>query len=206
MGQKERLADEFLTNKGMTLGEKGFQTDTQLVETLPNSNIVFYHFTKEDKLESIFSNGLYSYRPVACPKPPQEFEHCYLVEGFLEPFPKWLKQNIYFGNLGIESVQNYIGNVLLRIEVPFDYPGIYIADYAHVIECKYWRITGKQPLGLGYHCQNGYEATQAYVNSYIPIKDYIGGHLAPVVQVLRRNRGITIPDRYISISSIQPLT
>jgi len=59
------------------------------------------------------------------------------VEGFLEPLPKWCKNNVYFGNLGMDLVQNYIGNVLLRVEVPFDFRNIYIADYAHILECMY---------------------------------------------------------------------
>ena len=186
--QVKRLADEFLTDRGITLGDKGFQSDKRLIETLPNGNIVFYHFTHEDRLEHILSNenGLCSYRGVACPKPPVEFKGCHLIEGFLQPLPQWLTENFYFGDLGIKLVQNYIGNVLLRVEIPLDFPGIYIADYAHILECKYFNENGNSSLGLGYQCQTGYEVTQAYVNSYIPIKDYKGGHIAPVVQVLRK--------------------
>ncbi|MFE4201679.1 hypothetical protein [Aneurinibacillus aneurinilyticus] len=179
----------------------------RLIETLPNGNIVFYHFTRADRLEKILSNknGLCSYRPVACPNPPEEFKGCYLVEGFLEPLPKWLTENFYFGNLGIELVQEYIGNMLLRIEIPLDFPKVYIADYAHILECRCFDEKGNSPLGLGYQCQTGNEVTQAYVNSYIPIKDYRGGHIAPVVQVLGKDNRIIIPNKYISISNVQPL-
>jgi hypothetical protein len=207
MKQAKRLVDELLANRGITLGEKGFQSDMRLIESLPNGNFIFYHFTREDRLEKILSNenGLYSFRPVVCPKPPEEFEGRYLVEGFLEPLPKWLTKNLYFGNLGIKLVQKYIGNVLLRIEIPLDFPEVYIADYAHVLECKHFEENGNTPLGLGYRCQTGHDVLQAYVNSYIPIKDYRGGHIAPVVQLLRRDKGITVPKRYISISNVQPL-
>gem|GEM_PF-4401891 len=41
MVQKKRLADVFLADRGKTLGEKGFETDTQLVEILHNDSIVF---------------------------------------------------------------------------------------------------------------------------------------------------------------------
>ncbi|MFJ7935788.1 hypothetical protein [Sporosarcina sp. NPDC096371] len=175
---------------------------------MPNGNIVFYHFTHEDRLEYIFSNenGLCSYRGVACPKPPIEFKGCHLIEGFLQPLPQWLTENFYFGDLGIKLVQNYIGNVLLRVEIPLDFPGIYIVDYAHILEWLYFDENGNSSLGLGYQCQTGYEVTQSYVNSYISIKDYTGGHIAPVVQVLREDKGLTIPNRYISISNVQPLS
>lgn len=206
MVQAKRLADEFLTNRGITLGEKGFQSDMRRVESLPNGNIVFYHYTREDRLEKILNNGtgLCSYRPVACPELPKKFEGCYLVEGFLEPLPSWLTENAYFGNLGFELTRKYIGNLLLRIEIPLDFPEVYIADYAHVLECKHFNEKGNSPLGMGYQCETGHEVTQAHVNSYIQVRDYKGGHIAPIVQVLRRGSGMTIPSRYISISDVQP--
>lgn len=190
MKQAKRLADELLTNRGITLGNKGFQSDNGLIETLSNGNIVFYHFTHENRLEYILDDGggLYAYREVACPKLPIEFQGSSLIEGFLQPLPEWLTGNFYFGDLGIRLVQHYIGNVLLRIEVPLDFPGIYIADYAHLLECKYLHKHGNYPSSLGYGCQTGHEATQAYINSYIPIQEYKGGHIAPVVQVLRKGK------------------
>lgn len=34
-------------------------------------------------------------------------------------------------DLGIEMIKRYIGNVLLRVEVPNSYEGLFITDYAH---------------------------------------------------------------------------
>ncbi|MCI1696132.1 hypothetical protein [Aneurinibacillus aneurinilyticus] len=111
-------------------------------------------------------------------------------------------KNILFRESWMGLVQECIGNVLLHIEVPLDFPKVYIADYAHVLECRCFDEKGNSPLGLGYQCQTGNEVAQAYVNSYIPIKDYRGGHIAPVVQVLGKDNRIIIPNKYISISNV----
>lgn len=60
-------------------------------------------------------------------------------------------------------------------------------------------------LALGYDCQTGHETTQAYVHSYVPSSQYVGGHIAPLVQVLRKGQGVAIPIANISISHHQPL-
>ena len=205
MEKERRFADEFINNRGVLLRDKGFQTDKQEIEHTQNSNIVFYHYTREDHLEQVLSNGLFAYRPVTCPKLPEDFVGFYLVEGFLEPLPKWLTESVYFGNLGIDMVREYIGNVLLRIEIPVDFQNVYIADYAHILECKHLDARGTSPLELGYKCNTGHETTQAYINSYVSIESYKGGHIAPVVQILRKDKGITVPSKYIKISNIQPL-
>ncbi|MFC5464140.1 hypothetical protein [Lederbergia graminis] len=201
---KARLADELLLNRGVYLRDKGYKIDHHKIEYTQNRNFVFYHYTREERLDQVLNDGLYAYRPVACPKPPEEFKDCYLVEGFLEPFPRWLKDHIYFGDLGMELVKQYVGNVLLRIEIPVEFANDYIADYAHILECKHLGMKGTSPLQLGYDCSTGYETTQGYVNSYIEVKDYKGGHIAPVVQFLRKHQGVTVPSKYINISEIQP--
>lgn len=168
-----------------------------------NSCLLFYHYTREESLEKIYADngGLYAYRPVACPHLPKEYDDYFLIEGFLEPLPNWLVDCPYFKNAGMELMRKYIGDVLLKIEIPEDLIDIFIADYARILECK----AANSPLGLGYHCINGLEATQAYVNSYIRVQDYKGGHISPVVQMVRQGKGMTIPKKYISISENQPL-
>jgi hypothetical protein len=65
-------------------------------------------------------------------------------------------------------VRKYIGNILLRVELPSSFQGLFVADYAHVLEEKHFSARGSTPLNLGYDCSSGRETTQAYVNSYIP--------------------------------------
>ena len=53
--------------------------------------------------------------------------------------------------------------------------------------------------------RTGHETGQAYVHSFISATEYKGGHVAPVMQVVREEEGIAIPRAYISISEVQPL-
>lgn len=127
------------------------------------------------------------------------------MEGFLEPLPRWLYEDYYFNNLGIELVKSNIGDVLLKVELPKDYANLYVADYAYVLEERHIALVGGSPLGLEFNCSNVNEITQAYVNSYIPANNYSGKHMAPLMQVLRSGEGIAIPNKYISVSEVQPL-
>jgi hypothetical protein len=129
-----------------------------------------------------------------------------MVEGLLSPLPQWLTASPYFGDLGIEMFRLYIGSVLLRIEVPLTFQDLYIADYAHILECKHFKHRGIAPLNLGYDCRTGHEVTRAYVHSYIRALDYVGGHVAPVVQAVRKDTGIAIPCKYIHIAELQPMS
>ena len=201
-----RPCEIFLKNRGVLLGEHGYEADPGQVE-YASSGFVFYHYSRRERLDQIFAedSGLWARLPVACPAPPPEFVGCHLVEGFLEPLPKWVVHSPYFGDLGIEMTKKYIGDVLLRIEVPRDFPGLYVADYAHVLECKHVSRRGRPALDLGYDCGTGHETTQAYVHSFIPAADYKEGHVAPVMQVVREGEGIAIPGEYVSISDVQPL-
>lgn len=72
-----------------------------------------------------------------------------------------------------------------------------MGDYAHVLECKYNKYRGTSPLGLGYDMSNGREASQAYVNSYVPAISYKCKHIAPVVQVICKGKGIAVPNEYL---------
>ncbi|MCR2804270.1 hypothetical protein [Paenibacillus soyae] len=195
-------------NRGLCLYDFGYKPDPGHVELTDSGNVVFYHYTREEHLDKILApnSGLFARRQVdVCPNPPQEFKGYFLSEGFLETLPLWLTDSPYFGDLGIEMVRKYIGNILLRVELPFSFQGLFVADYAHVLEEKYFSSRGSTPLNLGYNCSSGREITQAYVNSYIPAKKYNSAHIAPLMQVIRRGEGIVIPSEYIALVSEQPL-
>ncbi|MBP1993056.1 hypothetical protein J2Z66_004673 [Paenibacillus eucommiae] len=203
-----RLGENFLNNRSLSLCDYGYEPDPGCIEHTDNGNIVFYHYTREDRLEQIFSlnSGLFARLPVdVCPNPPNEFIGCFMVEGLLEPLPTWLTNCPYFGDLGIEMMRRYVGNVLLRIEVPSTYEGLFTADYAHIMEAKHLEFKGSSPLNLGYDCSTGKEVTQAYVNSYVSADKYKNRHIAPVMQAARKEQGIVIPRDYISVALKQPL-
>ncbi|MFU1796478.1 hypothetical protein ACM1RC_21645 [Paenibacillus azoreducens] len=203
-----RLGDIFLNSRGRSLSDYGYKPDPGGTELTHSGKIAFYHYTREDRVEQILSanGGLFAGRPVdVCPNPPEEFTGSFLAEGFLEPLPLWLTCSPYFGDLGIEMVKKYIGNVLLRIEVPYNYKGLFIADYAHVLEGKHLNERGSTPLNLGYDCSTGREVTQAYVNSYVSANQYKNNYIAPVMQAIRKGQGIVIPVEYITLATEQPL-
>jgi hypothetical protein len=196
-----RKCEPFIQQKGLYLGELSYKTDKTEVQYTDEGNLVFYHYTYKEHLNKIFKEdgGLYTYRSVACPKVPTYLQNHFLTEGFLSPIPNWFTNNEYYKNLGKELVQQFIGNIVLKIEVPKGFSSIYIADYAHVLECKSLNRNQCSSLKLGYDCSSGREVTQAYVNSYIPADVYKGGHIAPIVQITRENPGIVIPSKYISL-------
>lgn len=150
------------------------------------------------------AEGLWARREVACPHPPEELIGYHLVEGFIDPLPAWLTESQYYYDLGYELTRKYIGNVLLEISVPTAHFQIYIADYAHILECIMIEEEKGTGIGFDYDCSNGRECTYAYVNSYIEIHKYIDQHHAPIVQVVRHGEGIAIPSEFIKISNIQP--
>ncbi|GBF75139.1 hypothetical protein PA598K_03524 [Paenibacillus sp. 598K] len=189
------------------LRDLGFRGAADVLSFDEKGHFVFYHYTHEERLDAIFAtgSGLRAWRPVACPNPPTELAETFLVEGFLSPLPEWLSHDPYFQDLGMTMVRRYVGAILLQVALPPDFPGLYVADFAHILECKYAEQHGSGPLGLGYDCSNGQHPTQGYVHSYIPLASYRGGHVAPVVQAVRRKSGIAIPNQYLSICSRQPL-
>ena len=111
----------------------------------------------------------------------------------------------YFGDLGVEMLREYVGDILLRIEVPVDFPGLYVADYAHMLECKHIQRRGRPMIDLGYDCATGKEDTKSDANSYVPAIQYRGGHVAPEMKATRQGQGVTLAAKYISVSDVQPL-
>jgi len=196
----------FLNDWGQLLGDHGFIPDPGTIERTANG-VVLYHYTHPEHVDAILApdSGLRARIYVNYSELSAEFTEGAMAEGFLEPFPQWLAASPYFGDLGIEMMRAFVGNFLLRIVVPKDFPGLYVADCAHVLECKHVERRGSPVLGLGYDCTTGRECTKAYLNSYMPLGDYRGGHVAPVVQMIRREAGIVVPSRFITKADQQPL-
>ena len=198
-----KLGEHFLKDRGRCLRDFDFMPDSGQVE-LGDDTIVFYHYSQLKKKHDIFSpsSGLYAGRSVECPNDFHEYDDTYIVEGFLEPIPKWLTDSPYLGDIGINIVKRHLGHLLLKVEVPRDFPGVYVVDYAHMLD---WQIGRRrpEPLGLGYAEEE--ECKKAYVHSYIPMLEYQKGHVAPIVHVLRKGKGIVIPNKYLEIANEQPL-
>ena len=201
-----RVCETFLTSRWRFLADLGYRGDPARIEKSDTGNVVFYHYTHRHKLDEIMnSGGLRARLPVLATDLTPEFEGCFFVEGLLVPDPKWLSGS-YFGDLPIEMVRQVVGDYLLRIEVRSDFPGLYVVDHAHGFECKHVTRRGRPALDLGYDCRTGHEVVRATVHSLVPVSDYRGGHVAPGIQAIRKDRGITIPWRYISVSEEQPLS
>ena len=200
-----KLRDVLLSDPGQRLAQFGFEADPGRVEKTDRT-LVVYHYTHRDRLQVItgIDGGLSARLPVGDPCPPEIGGH-FKVEGFLEPLPRWLKESPYSGDLGWDLFRSDVGDVLLRVELPADFGGVYVADYAHVLERKHATHRGRTVLGLGYDCSNGRDCTRAFAYSYIPIQGYDGGHVAPVVQMVREGPGLTIPSRFVSLSTTQPV-
>lgn len=201
------LAQRLLNERGILLGTLGFTADPGSVERQRTGSVVLYHYTRPEKVDQILSKegGLWARLPVVNDDSQPEFNNHHLVEAFLEPLPKWITDSPYFGDLGLEMMQAYIGTVLLRIELPEGYPGLYVADYAHMLEVKHITRRGQPVLNLGYDSRTGHHACRADVNSYIPLPAYRGGHLAPNAKIVRLGEGIAVPSEYITVNPYQPL-
>lgn len=202
-----RLCDLFLRQQGIRLEDYGYISDPGQVERTSANGYVVYHYTRVEHLASIFApdGGLRARLSVESPEFRPEFEGYYVVEAFLEPLPRWIIASPYFGDLGLELMRGYVGDILLRIEVPFNFPDLYVMENAHRFECKHIQHRGRPVLNLGYDCRTGEEVCHAEINSYIPLDQYRGGYVAPNVRVLRFGKGLTIPKQYLSICQIQPL-
>lgn len=143
--------------------------------------------------------------PVVGSALPPELAGGHLTEALLEPLPRWLTKSPYLGDLGLRMMREYVGDLLLHIQLPTDFPGLWVADAAHCMECKHMRRHGRKPLGLGYDCANGRECTEAEARSYIPLGEYRGGHVAPIAKIVRPGQGLAVPNRYIGVTDVQPL-
>ena len=199
-----RLCDVFMRHRGVLLGDYGFTPDPGRVERT-DSTVVLYHYTREERVERVLGpgGGLRARLRVVAAPPGLEGHH--LVEGLLEPLPLWMTASPYFGDLGFEMLREFVGDLLLRVELPRDFPGVYVADYAHALEGKHVSRRGRPALGLGYDTDTGREVCRSEANSYIRVAEYRGGHVAPSVKMTRRGEGLAVPAQYIAISDVQPL-
>lgn len=208
-GRAGRLGDRFLNQRGERLGGCGFQDDPGRPAWRSDGGLTFWHYARQEHLELIFgtAGGLKAGRPAffATELTP-EFEGLYMVEGFLDPKPQWLDHSPYFGGDGGRRWRGYIGEVLLRVDLPPGFQGVWVADYAHPLEVKAVQQGNPSPLNLGYDCRTGHEANRAYAHSLVPMQTYTGGHLAPIVTVMRPGPGIAIPRPCVSVAEIQPRT
>jgi hypothetical protein len=200
-----RPCDVFLRSQGHLLGEYGFVADPGCVQYTVNEEIVLYHYTRPEHLNKVLVDGLQARLPVVLADEIPNLCNRYLVEVFLEPLPQWLTSSPYFGNLGLEFMQTYVGNILLEITLPLMDSEVYVADAAHIFECKHQNRRGRSALRLGYDCRSVQEVCQAEVNSYIPVSSYQGGHIAPNVKITRQGAGIAVLPQYIAVCDRQPL-
>jgi len=201
-----RQCDLFLKQRFALLGQNGYEADKTTVEHTPHGWSVFYHYTREHHLKHILeSGGLYARLPVVGAEHIPDLEGRYLVEGFLQPLPEWMMNSKYFGDFSINMLRQYVGDFLLQITVPGDFPGLYVAEMAHNFDCKYQDQFGHSALNLGYDCRTGQEVVVAEANSYIPVQEYHGGHILPNVKATRHGEGIVIPSQYIHVCDVQPL-
>jgi hypothetical protein len=200
MGKRStRLGDLFLAERGHLLGDHGFEPDPGWVERTADGYAI-YHYSRAERLPFIFGTGggLRARKKVLTTDLTPEFHGCFEVHGFLEPDPQWLSAGPYFGDLGREMRDGYMGEVLLRASLPNSFGDVYVCDFAHNLECKHAQRRGRPVLELGYDCRTGHECVRACTHSYVPIAEYAGGHVAPLVAVVRRSRGIVIPRQLLA--------
>ncbi len=188
----------------MLLGDHGFTPDPGRLETA-GSTIVFYHYTRPEKVDQVLEAGSGLWARLAVLSGHQDLAGLHLAEGLLEPLPMWMTDSPYFGDLGLEMLKKYVGDLLLRVEVPCDFPGLYVADFGHMLEWKHLSRRGSLVLDLGYDTATGHEVVRAETNSYVPAAGYRGGHLAPEVKATRTGQGIVVPAEYIEVCAVQPL-
>jgi len=183
------------------LGEMGFQADPgQVIHE--DGHLVFFHFTHRRHVDVILAPGSGLFARLQGPwvgLNAQESDP-YICNGLLGLSPHWLDRSPYFGTLGQEMFRAYVGDVPMRIRVPVDFPNVWVSDWAHVLECKHFTRRGTAPLGLGYDCRTGRDSIAAMFRSRIPLSDYRGGHLAPVIEVVREGPGLVVPSKYLSLA------
>lgn len=202
-----RLGDRFLNRRGELLGSYGFEDDPGRPEWRSDGGLTFWHYSRREHLDLIrgTAGGLRASRPAFFSTDlTPDFEGLFLVEGFLDPKPHWLDHSPYFGDDGGRRWRGYIGDLLLRVDLPPGFQGVWVADYGHPLEAKAVQQGSSSPLNLGYDCRTGHEANRAYAHSLVPIETYTGGHLAPIVTVMRPGPGIAIPRSCISVAEVQP--
>lgn len=202
-----RLGERFLSRRGELLGDLGFEDDPGRPERRADGGGAFWHYARRNRLSFILgtAGGLWARkRAFFSTELTPEFEGMYTVEGFLDPKPEWLDDSPYFGGEGGRQWRGWIGEVLLRVDLPAGFRNVWVADHGHPLEVKAVQRGEPAPLGLGYDCRTGHEANRAYAHSLVPIERYRGGHLAPVVTVMRAGPGIAIPRACVSVAEVQP--
>lgn len=201
------LANIFLHHPAQRLADYGFYADPGRVTFTDDGRIVFYHYTHPSACDHIFApgSGLRARLPVVDGDAVTALRGLYLVEGLLDPLPQWISHSPYFADLGLELMRAYVGTLLLQITVPTTFPGLYIAEAAHNMECKHQHRRNRPALYLGYDCRTGHDACRAEALSYIPLTDYVGGYVAPNVKATRMGPGLVIPREYLAVCPIQPL-
>jgi hypothetical protein len=124
-----RPCEVFIQKRGAFLGDFGYEVDPGRVERR-GGHIVFYHYTRSERLDQIFApgSGLRARLRVLATELTPDFVGFFHIEGLLEPYPRWFKDGPYFGDLPLEMVKKVVGNKLLRIEVPHDFPNMYVVD------------------------------------------------------------------------------
>ena len=206
-GREERLGERFLSQRGQLLGALGFADDPGRPAWRADGGLTFWHYSRQERLEFIFgtAGGLKASRPAFfSTNLTPGFDDQFVIEGFLDPKPCWLDDSPYFGDDGGRRWRGYIGELLLRVDLPPGFQGVWVGDYGHPLEAKAVQQCNRSLLGLGYDCRTGHEANRAYAHSLVPVESYRGGHLAPVVTVMRAGPGIAIPRACVSVAEVQP--
>ena len=206
-GDESRRGERFLSRRGELLGALGFKDDPGRPHRRPDGGLTVWHYARRNRLPFILgaAGGLKARkRAFFSTELTPEFDGMYTVEGFLDPKPRWLDDSPYFGGEGGFRWRGWIGEVLLRIDLPPGFRGVWVADYGHPMEAKAVQQGEPAPLDLDYDCRTGHESNRAYAHSLIPIETYAGGHLAPVVTVMRPGPGIAIPRACVSVAEVQP--
>lgn len=145
-----------LTTSRERLGDHGFSPDPGRVERA-RGGLVLYHYTRPEHLNAIMVSGLIARRPVVGAEELPELRGSYQADGLLEPLPRGLGESPYFGDLDLEMLR-MVSDLLLRLELPVHFPGRYLADFAHPLECVHHERHGRAPLGLGYDCRTRHQA------------------------------------------------
>lgn len=170
------------------------------------ADIIVFHYARADRVASILApgEGLRAMRRADWSSLVAESAAPHIAEAFLEPVPEWLHRSPYFGDLGWNLMRRYIGNVLLELRISAEQPELFVADYAHALECKHVNQRGGPALDLGYDCRTGHQAVRAGLRSYVPLDRYGGGHVAPTVALVRQGPGIVVPTQAIRVARVQP--
>src|SRR5437868_7146123 len=57
--------------------------------------------------------------------------------------PERMQKIMAAGDLCLRMMRGYVGDLLLRITLPAGFPGVYVAEMAHNLECKFQNAQGR---------------------------------------------------------------